>query len=354
MFVEDQSSISFLSFASHPYTDEQEGYKYEIYRTARSNLAFQAWKKSDIGSGDIVSSVIEAIEIDSNNLVRWPNRYGDDKRPHQPLFSAKQNPEKLKEVELCFYELYHNNNAENSFNDLMAVFGKKYALIAYLLFIKDNSKYLPIAPSYFDNAFKLLGVDFKTSHRCSWENFSTYINLIKQLQWLLSEHLSSDVKLLDAHSFAWMLSSHMERQNKLPDIEAYSKFSAKDKETVVKSRIGQGLFRQRVIDYWASCAVTGCDNINLLTASHIKPWSKSDLQECIDSYNGLLLSPAMDACFDSGLISFDDFGNILISRQLNSKDRKVLGIAKDMRLSKIEPEHKSFLAYHRENIFKES
>jgi len=47
-FAEEQSSVPFLSFASNPYTDEQEGYKYEIYRTARDKLAFQAWKKSDI------------------------------------------------------------------------------------------------------------------------------------------------------------------------------------------------------------------------------------------------------------------------------------------------------------------
>ncbi|RKY67696.1 MAG: HNH endonuclease, partial [Candidatus Latescibacterota bacterium] len=32
-------------------------------------------------------------------------------------------------------------------------------------------------------------------------------------------------------------------------------------------------------------------------------------------YNGLLLSPNLDACFDSGFISFDDAGNILISSQ---------------------------------------
>ncbi len=47
-FVEGESKVPFVSFASHPYTDEQEGYKYKIYRTARDKLAFQAWNKSDI------------------------------------------------------------------------------------------------------------------------------------------------------------------------------------------------------------------------------------------------------------------------------------------------------------------
>ena len=44
-FVEVQSGVPFVSFASNPYTEEQEGYKYDIHRTARQLLTFQAWKK---------------------------------------------------------------------------------------------------------------------------------------------------------------------------------------------------------------------------------------------------------------------------------------------------------------------
>jgi len=36
------------------------------------------------------------------------------------------------------------------------------------------------------------------------------------------------------------------------------------------------------------------------------------LTERLNLYNGLLLSPALDACFDTGYISFDDQGGILI------------------------------------------
>ena len=71
IFVEEQFRVPFLSFASNPYTDEQEGYKYEIYRTARDKLTFQAWKESDIGSGDIIAATIDSIEFQKNNLVQW-------------------------------------------------------------------------------------------------------------------------------------------------------------------------------------------------------------------------------------------------------------------------------------------
>jgi len=155
-YVEEQSDVPFVSFASHPFTDEQEGYKYDIYRTARDNLAFQAWKESDIGSGEIIAATIESIEFQSNNLVQWQSRYGDEKRPHHPLYEAKESPEKAKIIEKILFRLYHKSYVNDSFNELISIFGKKYALIAYLFFVKDSSKYLPIAPSYLDTAFELL------------------------------------------------------------------------------------------------------------------------------------------------------------------------------------------------------
>ena len=351
-FVEEKSNVPFVSFASNPYTYEQEGYKYEIYRAARDKLAFQAWKKSDIGSGDIIASTIESIEIHNNNLVQWQSRYGDEKRPHHPLYKAKQSPKKVKEIEGCLFRLYHSTEDKKSFDNLIKIFGKKYALIAYLFFIKDNSKYLPIAPSYIDRAFELLGVKFKTSKRCSWENYSQYIHLIGEIKRMLSEVLSSDVSILDAHSFAWMLSAQMERQKKLANVKEYLNLSDTEREAIIKSRIGQGQFRESLISYWSKCAITGCQEHKLLRASHIKPWSKSELTERLSLYNGLLLSPNLDACFDLGFISFDDSGKIIVSKELNEEDMKALGINKDMKLSKIDPEHRKYLVYHRENIFK--
>ena len=37
---------------------------------------------------------------------------------------------------------------------------------------------------------------------------------------------------------------------------------------------------------------------SLLFASHIKPWSDSNNKERLDPYNGFLLTPNLDVCFD--------------------------------------------------------
>ena len=49
---------------------------------------------------------------------------------------------------------------------------------------------------------------------------------------------------------------------------------------------------------------------SLLIASHIKPWHVCDDKERLDKFNGLMLSPNIDALFDNGLITFDINGTI--------------------------------------------
>ncbi|GHG77522.1 hypothetical protein GCM10010919_33250 [Alishewanella longhuensis] len=49
-----------------------------------------------------------------------------------------------------------------------------------------------------------------------------------------------------------------------------------EKESLIKSRLGQGEFRQKLFDMWGRCAVTGCEVKELLVASHIIPWSVSE------------------------------------------------------------------------------
>jgi putative restriction endonuclease len=86
-----------------------------------------------------------------------------------------------------------------------------------------------------------------------------------------------------------------------------------EKSRLIKARIGQGTFRERLVDYWNGCAVTGYKDINLLVASHIKPWSASDNAERMNKFNGLLLIPNLDKSFDSGLITFEVDGHIRMS-----------------------------------------
>ena len=121
-------------------------------------------------------------------------------------------------------------------------------------------------------------------------------------------------------------------------------------ETLIKARLGQGRFRQKLLELYPNCPLTGLDVQSLLIASHIKPWSKCNNEERLDPFNGLMLAPNIDALFDSGLITFDADGTIKISPKIDLENQKRLGISPDMKL-KIEPESQKYFEYHRNHVF---
>jgi putative restriction endonuclease len=117
---------------------------------------------------------------------------------------------------------------------------------------------------------------------------------------------------------------------------------------LTRARIGQGLFRKKVILLDPVCRVTGVTDTRLLIASHIKPWRKASNGERLSGYNGLLLSPHVDALFDEQFITFEDDGQMHVHQSLSRDvlDRWSIDPAK--RVDPFRPEQASFLAYHRE------
>ena len=124
-------------------------------------------------------------------------------------------------------------------------------------------------------------------------------------------------------------------------------------ERLVVQRVGQDVFRQGLLQYWEGrCAVTGLAVVELLRASHIKPWARCETDaERLDVFNGLLLAPHLDAAFDGGFITVDDTGDVVVSASLGETDRRLLGLAEPLRLHSIAGRHRPYLRYHRDHRF---
>jgi hypothetical protein len=122
-----------------------------------------------------------------------------------------------------------------------------------------------------------------------------------------------------------------------------------ERTAITRARVGQGLFRERLIDFWHGCSISAFPHYDILTASHIKPWRVSDNNQRLDVFNGLLLLPNFDRLFDKGYISFSNDGKIIFSRYLGVSDRVLLGIDETIHLLKINDAHKPYLQFHREN-----
>jgi hypothetical protein len=130
--------------------------------------------------------------------------------------------------------------------------------------------------------------------------------------------------------------------------------SATTKKQVVLARYGQGQFRRRIFEFEKSCRLTKVANAELLIASHIKPWRLcEDAIERLDGANGLLLTPHVDKLFDRGFISFEDDGEVLLSRKLAHIDLDRLGLSAACAdgCGLFHPKQAAYLAFHRSNVF---
>lgn len=125
-------------------------------------------------------------------------------------------------------------------------------------------------------------------------------------------------------------------------------------ERLVVQRVGQGLFREALLDYWQGrCCVTGLAVPPLLRASHIKPWAScADDDERLDVFNGLLLAPHVDALFDGGWISFEDSGAVIVSGALPAEAFGPLGVSAQWTVAGLRAEHLGYLAHHRLKVFR--
>ena len=94
--------------------------------------------------------------------------------------------------------------------------------------------------------------------------------------------------------------------------------------------------------------------LELLRASHIKPWRDCDNRERLDPYNGLLLSPQYDAVFDKGFITFNDDGKMVLSEELKRIELSLLGVEGSAEIRDLQARHLAYLRYHRENVFRDS
>ncbi|MBK6378113.1 MAG: HNH endonuclease [Dokdonella sp.] len=181
-------------------------------------------------------------------------------------------------------------------------------------------------------------------------NQGTYLAAIPDsLGLLLMALLGADqVRELDA-----IAPFHVERApdaellDDIRDIDVDASIPETQRVQLAKARVGQGLFRKRVMLIDGACRVTGVSDVRLLVASHIKPWRASNNAERVNGFNGLLLSPHIDALFDDHLITFEDDGRMHVHTSLAREVLDRWSIDPDRRVEAFRYEQREFMSHHR-------
>lgn len=124
--------------------------------------------------------------------------------------------------------------------------------------------------------------------------------------------------------------------------------------TVAVRRV-QSFFRKAVLAaYDYRCAITGLAVPELLTASHIIPWSAEPKLRA-DPRNGICLNALHDRAFDRGLITFDESGRVAVSPLLAEDAIACVlrfGGRNCLRSPSQFPPPESAMEYHRERVFR--
>ena len=130
-----------------------------------------------------------------------------------------------------------------------------------------------------------------------------------------------------------------------------SELTGAEKKALVKIRINQGIFRDKLLKRYKSCCLCGVRNPAFAIASHIKPWSECKAEEKLDIENGFLMCPNHDKSFDEGWISFDNNGRIMISDRLQENDMVYMNIRGDMKID-ITNKNREYLEFDRRCVYK--
>lgn len=123
------------------------------------------------------------------------------------------------------------------------------------------------------------------------------------------------------------------------------------KKQLVNARIGQGKFRMNTFVIEPRCRLTGVSDLDFLTASHIKPWKDCNNHERMDGSNGLMLAPHVDMLFDRGWISFEDNGDVIVSKEAVPVFN-AWGLGEVKNAGEFTEAQRVYLAYHRQVLLR--
>ncbi len=121
-----------------------------------------------------------------------------------------------------------------------------------------------------------------------------------------------------------------------------------------RARLGQGKYRDALLEECVFCPITMINDERLLIASHIKPWAVSNDKEKVDPKNGFILSPLYDKLFDKGLISFTNDKHLIVSNWISPSNIKRMELENNKYYPRlpIDEQRTTYLDYHRSCVFK--
>ena len=203
--AKDGEDIPFSFQGKNTYLGREENYKAKTFLKAQEALQYEKWNEDWIESGKILACGKKAMRCAGNLVYR--NKQIDFQNWINPDHSDYRT-----DAARTLFAVYKSKGKEEeaaAFAEAMRVFGGSYDFMAYLFFIKDQSRFLPISPGHFEKSLASVGFEYKLSGKCSWENYIGFIDIVKTVQTVMQDIIPDvDIRLIDAHSFLWVINEN--------------------------------------------------------------------------------------------------------------------------------------------------
>lgn len=307
--------------------------KNELYLDATKNMTKQyiyEWFNLFIPEFNASPKFISFHQTQSIPTLNLLDINGGEYRIWQPHFNTKPNMSGYVNYLLDNGNTIHEVNLEDNMQP------SRRGKLPVIVFAKDGNI----------QEYKYLGV-FKLDESRETDNNRWYIKVADIADFTINPPI---IHYFDGKEYKEEIQSIKAVMQEVDKIDG---ITSTEREAIVKSRVGQGIFRDKLISRYSNCMICGISNERLLRASHIKDWSKSNDDERLDSDNGLLLCAQHDALFDNGLVYFDQEGKIVMSEYLSFEDRKILGLDENIVIDMNEST-KEYMAWHERDVKKKS
>ena len=212
----------FTNFENKFLVESEINPKNNIFVNAHNILEIGKWDEFIKTPGLIRDKLEQVCVLKISQQLLTQGRWGEKTTPDNILRLLNQT--QILDFEKIIYKLFLESPDEEIFsknfdelydflydNDL----NKKSQFLAYLAFLVDKEKFIPIRKQQFDKVLEYYNINEKFSG-FSWDKYNTYLKLIKALKVKLSEKYPIP-NTIEAHSYLWIVSDILKNQAKIGD-----------------------------------------------------------------------------------------------------------------------------------------
>ena len=203
----------FKDFSNRYLNENEIQPKLDIFKNARTILELEKWDDFIKTPGKIIEKLKEICDQQVSKQLISPPRFGNEKSQSRNLYLIKD--QQIVEFEKLIFNLFLKSTTQSKFSDnfdsVIKFLKSKKELsvnsqfLAYLAFIVDKEKYIPIRKTEFDSVLEYFQMK-KDIKGFSWEKYESYLILIRFLQELLSKKYTTP-NTVETHSYLWKISS---------------------------------------------------------------------------------------------------------------------------------------------------